>query len=91
MEGSEWFSTRFKRPVILTRHGQARMRERGITLPKVADVVESGEIIPKNERNLWIVKAYPERADNLICAAVAVENVVVIKTVMHNWQQMEAS
>ncbi len=85
-----WFSIRFKRPVLLTRHGKARMEERGITLQMVADLIETGEITPKNEHNLWIGKSYPERNDNLICAAVALENKVVIKTVMHRWKREEA-
>ncbi|MBF0098827.1 MAG: DUF4258 domain-containing protein [Magnetococcales bacterium] len=86
---STWFSLRFKRLVLLTRHGKARMEERSITLSMVADLVETGEITAKNERNLWISKEYPERNDNLICAAVALEDMVVIKTVMHRWKQEE--
>ncbi|MBF0184495.1 MAG: DUF4258 domain-containing protein [Magnetococcales bacterium] len=84
-----WFSIRFKRPVVLTRHGKERMEERGISLPLVADLIESGEVTAKNERNLWISKGYPERNDNLICAAVAFEDKVVIKTIMHRWKQEE--
>lgn len=42
----------YTRPVLLTRHGKARMEERGITMQMVADVIETGDITPKNERNL---------------------------------------
>ena len=67
------------------------MEERHITLQMVADLIETGEITPKNERNFWISKKYPERDDNLICAAVALENKVVIKTVMHRWRREETA
>ncbi|MBF0192838.1 MAG: DUF4258 domain-containing protein [Magnetococcales bacterium] len=85
----EWSSARFKRPVVLTKHGQARMVEREIPLQMVADLIETGDAIHKDERHLWIVKAFPERSDNLICAAVVMENLLVVKTIMHNWQRVE--
>ena len=34
-------------------------------------------------------KVCPGRSDNLICAAVVIESVVVIKTVMINWELEE--
>ncbi|MEO5378692.1 MAG: DUF4258 domain-containing protein [Magnetococcus sp. DMHC-6] len=82
---SHWFSTRFKLPVLLTKHAKTRMEEREITLQMVADMIETGEIKPKDERHLWISKFYPERKDNLICLAVTLENMMIIKTVMHKW------
>ncbi|MBF0098687.1 MAG: hypothetical protein HQM04_17860 [Magnetococcales bacterium] len=89
MDAIQWFSMRFNRPVVLTRHAQARMVERVVTVPMVADLIESGTVKTKDERNLWISKAFPEREDNLICAAVALEHAVVVKTIMHNWQLVE--
>ena len=86
---TEWFSTRFKRPVLLTDHAEARMVERGVTIHIVANLIETGHIKPKDERNMWVNKSYPDRNDNLICAAVALENMVVIKTVMHKWKLEE--
>ncbi|MBF0163803.1 MAG: DUF4258 domain-containing protein [Magnetococcales bacterium] len=65
------------------------MAERKVTIQMVAELIETVDMIRKNERNLWISKAFPDRDDNLICAAVALETALVIKTIMHNWQQME--
>ncbi|MBF0340700.1 MAG: DUF4258 domain-containing protein [Magnetococcales bacterium] len=89
MDIPQWFSARFKRPVVLTRHGIARMAERRVTVQMVAELIETGDMIQKNERNSWISKAFSDRDDNLICTAVAFEAALVVKTVMHNWQLME--
>jgi len=29
-----------------------------------------------------------ERADNLLCAAVVIDDAVIVKTVMHHWELM---
>lgn len=87
---NEWHSKRFKQQVILTDHAEARMAERGITIQIVADVIETGEKKSKNERSMWLSKSYPDRNDKLICAAVVLENAIVIKTVMHKWKLEEA-
>jgi hypothetical protein len=34
----------------------------------------------------WIDKHYPERQDNLLCVAAVVDDVLVVKTVMHRWE-----
>ncbi|MBF0383107.1 MAG: DUF4258 domain-containing protein [Magnetococcales bacterium] len=86
---NEWYSKRFKQQVILTDHAQARMAERGINIQMVVDIIETGEKKFKNERSLWLSKGYPDRDDNLICAAVVLEDAIVIKTVMHKWKLEE--
>lgn len=84
-----WFSERFQRNVRVTRHARNRMAERGIQDTLLQDLIETGLMTHKDDRRLWIHKRYSERDDNLICAAVVLENQVIVKTVMHRWKQME--
>jgi len=65
------------------------MAQRGIDDALLLDLVETGDIRFKDESRLWIAKHYPQRADNLVCAAAVLESALVIKTVMHHftWEQ----
>lgn len=78
-------SRRFNRPVIITAHAQQRMLERDISLEMLLDIVDNGDTRYKDDTHLWAYKSYPDRADNLICAVLVLENVVVVKTVMHHF------
>lgn len=80
---------RFDRPVQVTAHARARMIQRGIDDALLRDLIETGEVRYKDERRFWIAKWYPQRSDNLVCAAAALESVLVVKTVMHHfsWEQ----
>lgn len=49
------------------------------------DILETGEIRYKDNVRQWIAKNMPERKDNLICAAVALEDRLIVKTVMHHF------
>lgn len=82
-------SGRFDRPVQVTAHARARLIQRGIDDALLRDLIETGEVRYKDERRFWIAKWYPQRSDNLVCAAAALESVLVIKTVMHHfsWEQ----
>jgi len=62
------------------------MERRGIDAATLEQVIEEGEIKRRDEVNFWVFKHLPERADNLICAAVVEQAAVVIKTVMINWE-----
>jgi hypothetical protein len=53
----------------------------------LSDLVETGNVKHKDERHIWIYKAYPDRRDNLICAAAVLEDMLVIKTLMTHWQE----
>ena len=86
--GDPW-SERFTRPIRITRHARERMAERHITGDLLYHLIETGQATHKDERRLWLSKKYPERDDNLICAAVVLEDAVVVKTVMHHWQLVE--
>jgi len=77
------YSDRFKLEVRLTQHARARMIERGVDEELLLDLVETGTAKYKDEHRLWVFKHYPERDDNLICAAVVIENALIVKTVMH--------
>lgn len=79
------FSTRFNRPVILTRHAVKRMGERNITEAQLLAVIDTGDTRFKDDSHLWAYKHLAGRADNLICAVLVLETAVVVKTVMHDF------
>jgi hypothetical protein len=79
------FSERFGMPVHLTHHVKDRMKKRDVDLELLENLIETGEITWKDGQHAWIHKSYPERNDNLVCAAVAIRDVVVVKTVMIHW------
>lgn len=83
------FSLRFDREIIITSHAQARMQERELSAEQVLDVIESGVVRQKDGRRMWIFKTMESRRDNLICAAVVMDDRLVVKTVMVNWELME--
>jgi len=65
------------------------MRERAITDAMLLDLIETGECREKDRQRLWLFKAFPDRDDNLICAAVVLEKELVIKTVMIRWELVQ--
>ena len=79
------FSTRFNRPVILTRHASLRMEERQISESELLLVIDTGETRFKDDTHLWAFKHLTERADNLICAVLVLETAVIVKTVLHEF------
>lgn len=82
----KWLSERFNRYVQITYHARERMRERQISQKLLYDLIETGTATYKDERRLWLSKAYADRDDNLIAAAVVLEDELVVKTVMHRWE-----
>ncbi|MDD3352903.1 DUF4258 domain-containing protein [Zoogloea sp.] len=83
-------SRRFDRPIILTRHARLRMDERNISQAELLAVIDTGETRYKDDSHLWAFKHISERADNLVCAVLVLEDSVVVKTVMHHFS-LEAS
>jgi hypothetical protein len=79
-------SIRFQRPVIVTRHAEQRMVERGISEAMLLEVIDEGETRYADETHLWAFKAFPTRNDNLVCAVLVLESAVVVKTVMHHFE-----
>ena len=80
------YSIRFLLEIRLSHHAKIRMVERNITEEIILDLVETGKTEYKDEKRLWIYKAYTDRDDNLLCIAVVIESVLVIKTVMHHFE-----
>ncbi|WP_225810008.1 DUF4258 domain-containing protein [Halomonas lysinitropha] len=72
--------------VHITRHARERMAERCINECELHDLLETGATRQKDDARLWIAKKMPGRADNLVCAAVILEDNLVVKTVMHHFQ-----
>ena len=83
------WSQRFNKKVIITNHAQARMIERQITNEILIEIIETGETKYKDITRVWIFKHYPERVDNLVCAAVELKTAIIVKTIMVNWQLEE--
>jgi hypothetical protein len=81
-------STRFDRPVVLTRHAAQRMAERSIDAALVLRVIDEGQVRYSDAVRLWAWLHVPGRDDNLICAALVLDAVVVVKTVMHHWEPL---
>lgn len=80
------FIRRFNKQVYITRHAHERMAQRVITEHTLSDLLETGKARYKDDVRLWIAKDVPGRDDNLICAAVVLEEQLVVKTVMHHFQ-----
>jgi len=62
-----------------------RMAQRGISMDQLLVVVDTGDTRFKDETHLWAYKNLPDRTDNLVCAVLVLEDVVVVKTVMHEF------
>lgn len=80
------FSSRFQRAIVITRHAQMRMDERGINETLLLDVIDSGETRYWDATHLWVFKDFSERPDNLLCAVLVLEDKLVVKTVMHHFE-----
>lgn len=85
----EFHSARFGMNVVVTDHAKASMRKRNVSEIVLQHIVENGEIRYKDASHIWVYAHIEGREDNLICAAMVIENVVVIKTVMINWELEE--
>jgi len=81
------YSERFRRPILVTVHALGRMIERDMNEQLLLDLIDTGQTRYKDATRLWVYKSYPDRDDNLLCAAVALDgHSVGIKTVMHRFQ-----
>ncbi len=79
------YSSRFEMELHLTKHAQQRMDQRDIDQLVLLDLIELGDLRYKDQSKGWIAKDFRSRTDNLICAAIATEDKLVIKTVMHHF------
>jgi len=85
----DFHSVRFGMDVVVTDHAKVSMKKRDVSDAVLQQVVETGDIKYKSDTHLWVFMHVEGRKDNLICAAMVLENVVVIKTVMINWELEE--
>ena len=79
-------STRFGLPVLLTEHARLRMTQRNVTASLVLEIIDTRILKHAGNSNCWLYNHIPDRTDNLLCVAAAVNNVVVVKTIMHHWE-----
>ena len=79
-------STRFNLQVVLTEHARQRMVDRTISLDQVLEIIDSGTVKEAGGLHYWLYKHLPDRTDNLLCVAAVIDNVFVVKTIMHHWE-----
>jgi hypothetical protein len=82
-----FYSKRFGKNVWLTNHAIEAMAKRSITLPEVKVLIELGDYKLVDMSYGWIYYDFPERGDNLVCAAVVEERALIIKTIMIDWHE----
>ena len=80
------YAQRFGLEVYITRHARERMLQRHISEALLSVLLETGQTRYKDDTHLWIAKIVAGRSDNLICAAVVLEDRLIVKTVMHHFQ-----
>jgi hypothetical protein len=86
---STWHSARFAKSVHLTHHALQRMAHRGLDLGAVANLIETGTVKWKDARHCWIFQQTPGRGDNLVCAAVIIDQAIIVKTIMTHWEERD--
>lgn len=87
---SETFdSPRFGKKVWLTNHAIESMAKRKVTLAEVKRLIEEGQYRAKEASHGWMFHHFESRRDNLVCAAVATERTIIVKTVMVNWKERD--
>ena len=79
-------SARFDLPVVLTVHAKLHMAERQIDEALIEDIIDTGTLKDAGRKHYWLYKHVDTRDDNLLCIAAVIDDVVVVKTVMHHWE-----
>ena len=79
-------SARFGLPIVLTEHAKLRMAERDIDAELVLEIIDTGTLKNAGGSHYWLYKHLSGRTDNLLCVAAVVDNVVVVKTLLHHWE-----
>lgn len=83
---ADFFSRRFGKNVWVTHHARMSMQKRQVDDAVLEQIIEDGEIKPRDAEHFWVFKHVDGRSDNLICAAVVEQDAVVVKTIMINWE-----
>lgn len=79
------YSIRFNKVIHLTEHAKKRMLERDISSELLGDLIETGQLTYKDDKHAWIAKHFQHRTDNLLCAAIVIDQAVIVKTVMYHF------
>jgi hypothetical protein len=82
------FSQRFQLEVVVTTHARERMEVRNWNDVLMLEIIETGVDKDAGAGHHWIYKHFADRNDNLLCVAAVIDNVLVVKTVMHHWEPM---
>jgi hypothetical protein len=79
-------SERFHLPIVLTEHAKSRMQERGVSEAIIVEIIDTGTLKDAGSGHYRLYKHIDARNDNLLCVAAVIDNVVVVKTIMHHWE-----
>ena len=79
-------SIRFGLPVVLTEHARLRMAERTMDADLILEIIDTGTLKEAGGAHYWLYKPLSGRQDNLLCVAAVIDNVLVVKTIMHHWE-----
>ena len=79
-------SARFGLSIVLTEDAKLRMAERKIDEALIVDIIDTGTLKGAGRAHYWAYKHFDDRDDNLLCVAAVIDNVVVVKTIMHHWE-----
>lgn len=85
------YNTRFEKEIHITHHARERMAQRQINANMLLELLETGDLRYKDQTRFWVAKAFVSRSDNLVCAAVIMEDKLIVKTVMHHFAWEEQS
>lgn len=81
-------SSRFGLPVVLTEHARLRMAERTMDADLILEIIDTGILKEAGGAHYWLYKHLSGRPDNLLCVAAVIDNVLVVKTIMHHWEPL---
>lgn len=62
------------------------MSERQIPDVLLLDIIDTGMDKDAGHGHHWLFKEYPSRSDNLLCVAAVIDQLLIVKTVMHHWE-----
>ena len=51
----------------------------------LGDLIETGQLNYKDDKDVWIAKHFQHRTDNLLCAAIVIDQAVIVKTAMYHF------
>ncbi len=64
------------------------MLERAISDALLLRAIDEGNLRYRDDTHLWAWLHVSGRNDNLLCAVLVLEHVLIVKTVLHRWEPM---